>query len=166
MAASISRKFLCGPSRAVLPTNGSRSAFCRIRRRGFADVAGNDMTLPLKGYKVLDMTRVLAGVSFFKKSMKYANRKCSLIVRKYLETWGTVQQLFLEYDFPRILTKIRAEVIKVEHPTKGDDTRHWGPPYAKYKEGSGKEGAGESAYFFAVCLSFVPLKTETDFEFR
>ncbi|RAL63840.1 hypothetical protein DID88_003483 [Monilinia fructigena] len=42
------------------------------------------------------------------------------------------------------------EVIKVEHPTKGDDTRHWGPPYAKYLDGSGKEGPGESAYFFAV----------------
>lgn len=49
-----------------------------------------------------------------------------------------------------MLTKISAEVIKIEHPTKGDDTRHWGPPYAKYKEGSGLEGPGESAYFFAV----------------
>jgi len=60
---------------------------------------------------------------------------------------GTIEILscyFLEtYD-------IRAEVIKIEHPTKGDDTRHWGPPYAKYIEGSGKEGTGESAYFLAV----------------
>jgi len=55
------------------------------------------------------------------------------------------------------LTRISAEVIKVEHPTRGDDTRQWGPPYAKYKEGSGKEGAGESAYFFAVSSSFVVL---------
>ena len=60
---------------------------------------------------------------------------------------------FLEYD-SHMLTRISVEVIKVEHPTKGDDTRHWGPPYAKYKEGSGKEGAGESAYFFAVCAPF------------
>lgn len=44
----------------------------------------------------------------------------------------------------------RADVIKIEHPTKGDDTRHWGPPYAKYNEGSGREGVGESAYFLAV----------------
>lgn len=29
-----------------------------------ADVADDDMTLPLKGLKVLDMTRVLAGVRF------------------------------------------------------------------------------------------------------
>jgi succinate--hydroxymethylglutarate CoA-transferase len=43
-------------------------------------------------------------------------------------------------------------VIKIEHPTKGDDTRHWGPPYAKYIDGSGREGIGESAYFIAVCL--------------
>ncbi|KAK1476673.1 CoA-transferase family III [Colletotrichum cuscutae] len=43
-----------------------------------------------------------------------------------------------------------AEVIKVEHPVRGDDTRAWGPPYATYKAGSSKEGPGESAYFLAV----------------
>lgn len=86
-----------------------------MRRRGLADASSNDMTLPLKGYKVLDMTRVLAG--------PYCTQ---------------------------ILGDLGAEVIKVEHPTKGDDTRHWGPPYAKYLDGSGKEGPGESAYFFAV----------------
>lgn len=31
----------------------------------------------------------------------------------------------------------RAEIIKVEHPTRGDDTRAWGPPYAEYKPGEG-----------------------------
>jgi crotonobetainyl-CoA:carnitine CoA-transferase CaiB-like acyl-CoA transferase len=33
-----------------------------------------------------------------------------------------------------------ARVIKIEHPTSGDDTRGWGPPFA----------AGESAYFLSV----------------
>lgn len=26
-------------------------------------------------------------------------------------------------------------MIKIEHPTRGDDTRAWGPPFAKYKDG-------------------------------
>jgi hypothetical protein len=50
------------------------------------------------------------------------------------------------------LTRSRAEVIKVEHPTRGDDTRAWGPPYASYTERSGKKGPGEAAYFISVCL--------------
>ena len=43
-----------------------------------------------------------------------------------------------------------AEIIKIEHPTRGDDTRAWGPPYAKYREGELREGPGESAYFLSV----------------
>lgn len=46
-------------------------------------------------------------------------------------------------------TKYRADVIKVEHPVRGDDTRAWGPPYAKYEDAS-REGPGESAYYLAV----------------
>lgn len=42
-----------------------------------------------------------------------------------------------------------AEVLKIEHPVRGDDTRAWGPPFAEYSEG-GKEGPGESAYYLAV----------------
>lgn len=40
-------------------------------------------------------------------------------------------------------------MIKVEHPVRGDDTRAWGPPYAKYEDDS-KKGPGESAYYLAV----------------
>lgn len=43
-----------------------------------------------------------------------------------------------------------AEVIKIEHPTRGDDTRAWGPPYANYTSDSSLQGPGESAYFLGV----------------
>jgi crotonobetainyl-CoA:carnitine CoA-transferase CaiB-like acyl-CoA transferase len=39
-----------------------------------------------------------------------------------------------------VLGDLGADVLKVEHPERGDDTRHWGPPFA----------GGESAYFLSV----------------
>lgn len=48
----------------------------------------------------------------------------------------------------QILADLGAEVIKLEHPVNGDDTRAWGPPYAPYT--SSHEGPGESAYFLSV----------------
>ncbi|HTN34769.1 MAG TPA: CaiB/BaiF CoA-transferase family protein [Marinobacter sp.] len=52
------------------------------------------MDKPLKGIRVLDLSRVLAG------------------------PWCSQH-----------LADLGAEVIKVEHPERGDDTRSWGPPY-------------------------------------
>ncbi|GJQ14867.1 hypothetical protein GpartN1_g6658.t1 [Galdieria partita] len=61
---------------------------------------------PLKGVRVLDLSRVLAG------------------------PFCTMQ-----------LGDLGADVIKIERPKTGDDTRSWGPPFAP---------GGESAYFLCV----------------
>jgi crotonobetainyl-CoA:carnitine CoA-transferase CaiB-like acyl-CoA transferase len=70
------------------------------------------MAGPLAGYKVLDMSRILAG------------------------PWAG-----------QLLADLGADVIKVERPKCGDDTRSWGPPYLKDRDGKDTEDA---AYFFCA----------------
>jgi crotonobetainyl-CoA:carnitine CoA-transferase CaiB-like acyl-CoA transferase len=46
----------------------------------------------------------------------------------------------------QLLGDLGADVIKIERPGAGDDTRKWGPPYLKGKDGG---DTGESAYYLA-----------------
>ena len=66
---------------------------------------GGDDGGPLRGVRIVDLSRVLAGPF------------CTMI-----------------------LGDLGAEIIKVEIPGQGDDTRQWGPPFI----------GGESAYFLSV----------------
>ncbi len=67
------------------------------------------MAGPLHGFRVLDLSRILAG------------------------PWAS-----------QMLADLGAEVIKIERPGVGDDTRGWGPPYMPDESG---QATGEAAYF-------------------
>ena len=70
------------------------------------------MARPLAGFRVLDLSRILAG------------------------PWAS-----------QMLADLGAEVIKIERPGCGDDTRGWGPPYMPDQSGG---ATSEAAYFHAA----------------
>jgi formyl-CoA transferase len=83
--------------------------YCILKTLNFGKEIMSDTSsrdFPLKGFRVLDLSRILAGPY------------CTMI-----------------------LGDQGAEIIKVERPDIGDDTRTWGPPFA----------GGESAYY--ICCN-------------
>jgi crotonobetainyl-CoA:carnitine CoA-transferase CaiB-like acyl-CoA transferase len=49
-----------------------------------------------------------------------------------------------------MLADLGAQIIKVEKPIQGDDTRHWGPPYLQSPNPQPDESSTNSAYFLSA----------------
>lgn len=117
--------------------NSSRATAIFLYCPGFASVWDTVSSLNSLIQRVCDLTRVLAGpyCTVFPNGSR-ANRS------KFWATWG---------QFRDIVADCSAEVIKVENPKTGDDTRAWGPPFAKaLPEYATVDYPGESAYFLSV----------------
>lgn len=106
------------------------------------------------------MTRVLAGVSAsaFVLEHQGADEVAALLYPDFRRPWVSHPRVLMIRSRGQMLRGRSAEVIKIEHPVRGDDTRAWGPPYAKYKADSTREGPGESAYFLGVSSSWPQLR--------
>lgn len=99
----------------IVGQRGGRFAKCAQKSHspdGGGMTTDSQNTGPLKGVRVFDMTRILAGPS--------------------------ATQILGDYG---------ADILKIEKPGQGDDTRSWGPPYL---QDAGGADTSESSYYLSA----------------